>query len=264
MTTTIAPRQQVSATPTVQFGRLARAEFRKFFDTRAGLWLTISIAAVTLGAAIVLLATFTQLPDWLLERGWLGGISPFLMLGVSILLPPMAILLVTTEWSQRTMLNTFALEPRRLRVIAAKAVVLTAVTLASLVLAVGLSATTYALGMTRTGMAANWTVSWGAIGGNVLALALSMAMAFGFALALMNTPAAIVLYMALPVAFQTLSMVPGMAKVLPWINLADAQSPLVGGTMGGDDWAKLAVSSLIWVVAPIAVGIWRHLRTEAK
>lgn len=264
MTTTIAPRQQVSATPTVQFGRLVRAEFRKFFDTRAGLWLTISIAAVTLGAAIVLLAVFNQLPDWLLERGWLVGILPFLMLGISILLPAMAILLVTTEWSQRTMLNTFALEPRRLRVIAAKAVVLAAVTLGSLVLAIGLSAATYALGMARTGLATNWAVSWGAIGGNVLALALSMAMAFGFALVLMNTPAAIVLYMALPMVFQALAIIPGMVKVLPWINLATAQTPLIDGSIGGDDWAKLAVTSLIWVVAPIAVGIWRHLRAEAK
>ena len=41
---------------------------------------------------------------------------------MSLLLPVMGILLVTSEWSQRTDMTTFALEPHRSRVIMAKLV----------------------------------------------------------------------------------------------------------------------------------------------
>ena len=42
---------------------------------------------------------------------------------MGILLPVLGILLVTSEWSQRTAMVTFTLEPSRSRVIAAKFVV---------------------------------------------------------------------------------------------------------------------------------------------
>src|SRR4029078_4020751 len=43
--------------------------------------------------------------------------------GLSILLPVVAILTLTSEWSQRTVLTTFTQEPRRMRVVTAKIMV---------------------------------------------------------------------------------------------------------------------------------------------
>ena len=46
----------VSNTPAVPFGRLVRVELRKLADTRAGRWLLISIAALTLLVLIIQLS----------------------------------------------------------------------------------------------------------------------------------------------------------------------------------------------------------------
>ena len=44
----------------------------------------------------------------------------FAAIGLTILLPVVSILTLTSEWSQRTALTTFTQEPRRMRVINAK------------------------------------------------------------------------------------------------------------------------------------------------
>lgn len=258
LTTRLAPA------PTVSFGRLTRVEFRKFFDTRAGLWLMISMVAITVLIAGGLAMFFKKLPEEIFTTYSWFGMAPFLLIGINLLLPVMAILLVTTEWSQRTTLTTFVLEPRRGRVIAAKAVVLAVVTLAAFALTVALAAATYSVGNAIAGTSAVWTTPWPRIGGHLAGLALSMAMAFGFALLLMNTPAAIVLYMALPIVPQTLLLIPSVRNVLPWIDLNTAQQPVMAGTISGNEWLKLAVASLIWIIVPAAAGVWRHLRAEAK
>ncbi len=33
-------------------------------------------------------------------------------------------------------------------------------------------------------------------------------------------------------------------------------------TMAGDDWTRLAVTSLWWMVLPLAAGVWRLLRSK--
>jgi len=32
----------------------------------------------------------------------------------------------------------------------------------------------------------------------------------------------------------------------------------------GDQWAHLVVSGILWLVLPLAVGLWRILRAEVK
>ena len=83
-------------------------------DTRAGMWMLITMAAISFLVA-----------GGLLLWGQDGGepFTSFLGLIVTptmILLPIMGIMSATQEWSQRTGLATFSLVPRRGRVIAAK------------------------------------------------------------------------------------------------------------------------------------------------
>ena len=56
MTATALTTLDVSQTPVVPFGRLVRVELRKLADTRAGRWLLISIAALTLIVLIIQLS----------------------------------------------------------------------------------------------------------------------------------------------------------------------------------------------------------------
>src|SRR4051794_27107692 len=104
-------------------GRLVAVELRKMVNTRAGFWLQIATVAITLVTVIVRLVigdaadhTFASVLD--------VGLKP-----AAVLLPVAGILLVTSEWSQRTGMITFALVPVRSRILGAKLI-------ASLILAV--------------------------------------------------------------------------------------------------------------------------------
>jgi ABC-2 type transport system permease protein len=91
--------------------RLALVEGRKMLDTRAGRWFlaVTGLLAVTVALAAQLSADQAQLIDGLRSVG----------ASVATITPVLGILLVSSEWSQRTALITFALVPRRERVIAA-------------------------------------------------------------------------------------------------------------------------------------------------
>ena len=110
--------------PGIPFSRLVRVELRKLVDTRAGFWLTASIGVIAAIVVIAMLIANRNSP----ENLNLGQFFGMMNIPTAIILPILAILLVTGEWSQRTALTTFTLEPRRQRVVGAKlvAVLLTA------------------------------------------------------------------------------------------------------------------------------------------
>jgi ABC-2 type transport system permease protein len=84
------------------------------FDTRAGYWLmaSIGITALLATGGVALFASDAQS----IYANFTKAI------GFPIILPIVAILSVTSEWSQRTAFTTFTLVPGRHRVILAKAI----------------------------------------------------------------------------------------------------------------------------------------------
>ena len=120
MTTTVQqtmgrPHVEPAGGPTgIPMSRLIRVELRKLVDTRAGRWLLLGIALVTVGAV----AVYTLAADASeLTFEHFVNVS---VLPLSWLLPVLGIMAVTSEWTQRTGLVTHTLEPRRSRVLAAK------------------------------------------------------------------------------------------------------------------------------------------------
>ena len=100
--------------PAVSFPRLTFVELRKMVDTRAGFWLQLTTAVFTL-AIVILFCVFGETDELILRDMFAFSILP-----ASILLPIIGILLVSSEWSQRTALITFTLVPKRMRVMSAK------------------------------------------------------------------------------------------------------------------------------------------------
>src|SRR5215217_4276045 len=113
-------------------GRLVAVELRKIVDTRAGFWMQVATVTLTVIVVIARLAT-GEAADHTFASVLTVGIKP-----AAVLLPIAGILLVTSEWSQRTGMITFALVPLRSRVVGAKLV-------ASLVLASAMLAVTVAV-----------------------------------------------------------------------------------------------------------------------
>ena len=82
-------------------------------DTRAGFWLQLFNLGLMI--AFVIVALILAMPRTGRSRTLWIALWP-----ASSLLPIVGVLLVSSEWSQRTSLITFALVPRRTRVLAAK------------------------------------------------------------------------------------------------------------------------------------------------
>ncbi len=115
--TPLAPTAGIDVNrPGIPFSRLVRVELRKLVDTRAGFWLTASIGVIAAIIMVAMLIANRSTP----ENLNLGEFFGLMNIPTAIILPILAILLVTGEWSQRTALTTFTLEPRRERVIGAK------------------------------------------------------------------------------------------------------------------------------------------------
>ena len=106
-------------------GRLVAVELRKMVDTRAGFWLQVAMVALTVVVVVVRLLV-GDAADHTFQSVLDAGLQP-----AAVLLPVLGILLVTSEWSQRTGMITFALVPVRSRVLGAKLI-------ASLLLAVAM------------------------------------------------------------------------------------------------------------------------------
>jgi hypothetical protein len=237
--------------------RLITVEMRKLADTRAGRWLLISIALVV--AAMVTLVLFGAQKDELTFNAFFGAT----LLPVGLLLPVVGILSITGEWSQRTALTTFALVPQRSRIVVAKLVAVVAAALTALVVSVACGALGNLIA-TATGGTGTWKIDLAELGGAALYLVTYALMGAGFGMLLGNAPLSIVAYLILPTAWSTTTaLVHPLEGAGRWLDLQQTLVPLMEGTVHGAEWAHLAVSLLVWVVAPIAAGTVRVLRREA-
>ena len=255
--TTTVPTLDISGTSPVPFGRLIGVELRKMADTRAGMWLLILIGLIT--AAIVTIFYFAA-PDS--ERTFLNFMGATAA-PQGFLLPVLGILLVTSEWGQRTTLTTFVLEPSRPKVIAAKVVAALLLGLVAIVLAVGVAALATVL--------AGEPGAWDNIGGDDFAkfglLQMSgVLQGLAFGLIFLNSAAAIVSFFVLPLAFSIVATLwSALQDAAPWIDLGTSQQPLFSGVdLTGEQWAQLATSSAIWIVLPFVAGLIRVIRAEVK
>ena len=237
----------------VPFHRLVAIELRKAVDKRAGMWVMIVMAAISL---VVVAAYALWGPESEQSFGILLGLTST---PLAMLLPIVGILLATQEWSTRTGLVTFTLEPRRGLVVTAKLV-------ASLLLGLVVMAAAFAAAALVTAVTGGeWTLTGISAWGLVLAVCIYVLQGAGFGLAFLNTPFAIVAALVLPTAWSiATSLVTKMSDVAPWLDLDRTTGPLTAGDMSGKDWAQLATSALVWVGVPIAVGTWRVLRREVK
>ena len=235
--------------------RLAAVELRKSADTRAGFWLLLVI--VLLAAAIVVLQlVFGEDPD----RTFSSVLSSAVQV-ISVVLPVLGILLVTSEWSQRTGLSTFALVPQRERIIVAKTIGATILTLLAVIACLVVAA----LGNAIAG--GDWNLGLGELGRYTLFELITMLGGVAFGLAFMNSALAIVMYFAIPIGWSILGeTISALDKPADWLDLGRPMTTLADSTatMTGTDWAQLATASALWVGVVLVIGLIRLRRTELK
>ena len=247
----------------IPFRTVVGVELRKAFDTRSGFWLLVAIAAAGVLATGAVIA-FASESD-LTYDSFAGAIG----VPMTILLPVVAILAVTGEWSQRAGLTTFTLVPHRGRVIRAKFVVTIAIGIVSMALALSVGALGNIVGTALMGVDTTWDLSPSAIAYIVGADLIGMTVGFMLGILTRNSAGAIVAYFSYWFVVPTLSMVLAanqswFEKAQPWVDFNYDQGKLYDGGFSAQDWTQLAVTGTVWLVLPMAFGLWRVMRAEVK
>src|SRR3954463_8081105 len=216
MTTSLAARPldfdaTSSTAEPIPFSRLVRVEWAKATDTRAARWLLALVALSTAGMMLVPVRAPTSFDQTYASYLRVAA------LGLTILLPVVAILMLTGEWSQRSVMTTFTQEPRRIRVLNAKLAV-------SMVLSGGAAVfggvvTAAGLGLaSASGRALEANLTVGAITGYLIFVLLKVFAGVALGGLLQSSAIAIAACFALPGAFAVL----GTASTLvsEWIDMS--------------------------------------------
>jgi hypothetical protein len=243
--------------------RLIAVELRKMFDTRSGFWLMASIVITSVLATVALIVFAPD--DQLTFDNFAAAIGA----PMTVILPMIAILAVTSEWSQRSGLTTFTLVPHRGRVLGAKFVAAVGVGIVAMFVALVVGTLGTLVGSLVTGLDPVWNATVTEFALIVLGSVLGMLFGFMLGVVIRNSAGAIVAYfvytLVLPPLLGLLAMSQQwFADLQPWVDYSFAQTPLFGGSLSGEQWQQLAVSGTMWFLVPLAVGLALVRRAEVK
>ena len=229
-------------------------ELRKLVDTPSGL--------ILLGVGALLTGAFGGGQVLFRDDVTYGSIARMAGVPGAMLVPVLAVLLVTAERSQHTALTTYALVPRRSAVLAAKALAVVTIAVAVTALTLIAAAVIAPVGAVIVGHEIPWTVDWTSLGWFTLASVVTALSGYGIALLVDNGPAAIVIVLVWPFLDTTLSIVPEIGRVLNWADVGAVLRLEHGIT---DVAVGQAITGFtVWVVVPIMLGWFRTLRSEVR
>jgi ABC-2 type transport system permease protein len=247
----------------IPLSRIVAVELRKSFDTRSGFWLlaSIGIVAVLATGAVLLFAPADELTY--------DTFAAAIGFPMAVILPIIAVLSVTSEWSQRSGLTTFTLVPHRGRTILAKGIVAVSIGVASMLFAFAVGALGNLVGPALLGTDRVWDDGPEVLANIVLANVLGLLVGFMLGVVIRNSAGAIVAYFVYSFVLTTLSMVLAASQdwfrdLQPWVDFNYTQGKLFGNTLTGEQWAQLGVTTVVWLVVPLAIGLRMMFRSEVK
>jgi len=247
----------------IPLSRIVTTELRKMLDTRSGFWLmaSIGILALLATAAVILFAPDKELT----YNSFVAAID----IPMTLVLPMIAILSVTGEWSQRSGLTTFTLVPHRGRVIAAKAISCVGVAVVTIPLALGIGALGNVAGTAIAGVDPVWDLTVSNLLTIVLANVLSLLVGFMLGVVIRSSAGALVAYCVYQFLLPTLALPLAASQnwfrdLQPWVDFDHAQGALFDGALTAQQWAQLGVTGMIWLAIPLTVGLGFVTRAEVK
>jgi ABC-type transport system involved in multi-copper enzyme maturation permease subunit len=223
-------------------------------DTRAGFWLQVATIAITVLVVIVRLVV-GDAADHTFTSVLTVGVIP-----AAALLPVAGILLVTSEWSQRTGMITFALVPARSRVLRAKLLASMVLALSMLVMSVCVIAA--GVLVASPGVDGTWSDAATLIAQSAVYLTAGMLVGVAFGMVLLASAPAIVVLFSLPTLGSALASLSFFADVAPWLDTGRALDPLLEEAMSTTQWAHAGTALALWMLLPLLIGTWRITRRE--
>ena len=243
--------------------RIVAVELRKSFDTRAGFWLLVSVAGVSL---LTTGAVIAWGPD---EDFTYATFTTTIAFPMSVILPIIAALAVTAEWTQRSGLTTFTIVPHRSRIMAAKAIGLALVAVPATALAFIVGAGGNVIASWISGNDTVWDQDLVSVPYVLLSLTLTLAMGLVCGTLIRNSAGAIVAFFifsfVIPPLLGLLAMTQDWFHDLqPWVDLDYQLTALLRGSFDTEQWSQLVATTGIWLILPAVVGMWALVRSEVK
>jgi ABC-type transport system involved in multi-copper enzyme maturation permease subunit len=236
--------------------RLTRVELRKMYDTRAGFWLLLSGVLLAVVTAVITVLTGSD------ESHTLANVFDNCSQAINVLLPIVGILLVTSEWSQRTALLTFTMIPQRERVLVAKVAASIVLAVVALVVALAISALGTAVNPPATDA---WHLDAALLGQTLAFSVLSMLIGVALGAAILLSAPAIVASFVLPIAYSAVThLIGGLDGLANWTDQGETLGTMTDHTFSGREWAQVATTCLVWLVLPLAIGAYRFVRGEIR
>jgi ABC-2 type transport system permease protein len=243
--------------------RIVAVELRKSFDTRAGLWL---LASVGLASLLTTGAVIAWGPE---DDFTYSTFTTTIAFPMSVILPIIAALAVTAEWSQRSGLTTFTVVPHRGRIMLGKAIALVSVAVPATALAFTVGAAGNVVASWISGNDTVWDQDLVAVPYVLLSLSLTLAMGLACGTLLRNSAGAIVAFFVFSFVIPPLLSLLAMTQdwfhdLQPWVDLDYQLAELLRGSFDSEQWSQLAVTSGLWLVLPLIIGMWTLVRSEVK
>jgi hypothetical protein len=235
-------------------GRLVGVELRKILDTRAGFWMQFATVAITALVVIVRLAV-GDAADHTFASVLTVGLKP-----AAVLLPVAGILLVTSEWSQRTGMITFALVPVRSRVVGAKLIASLVLAIAMLAVSVGIVAAGVLVASPAVDGA--WSDAPTLIAQSAVYLGGGIVVGSAFGMVVLASAPAIVALFTLPTAWLAVTSLSFFGDAAPWLDTGRALRPLSQEVLSTTQWAQAGTALALWMLLPLLIGTWRITRRE--
>jgi ABC-2 type transport system permease protein len=243
--------------------RIVAVELRKSFDTSAGLWL---LASVALASVFTTGAVIAWGPD---EDFTYSTFTTTIAFPMSVILPIIAALAVTAEWTQRSGLTTFTIVPHRGRIMLAKAIGMTLVAVPATALAFTVGAGGNVVASWISGNDTVWDQDLVVVPYVLLSLALTLAVGLVCGTLIRNSAGAIVAFFVFSFVIPPLLGLLAMTQdwfhdLQPWVDLDYQLAALLRGSFDTEQWSQLAATTGIWLVLPAVVGVWTLVRSEVK
>ncbi len=257
MTTSLPPRNLgVNARPStpgpIPFSRLVRVEWMKATDTRAARWL---LALCGLSTVVMMLVAV------IVPRSFDQTYASYLRvasIGLIILLPVVAILMFTGEWSQRSIMTTFTQEPRRTRVLNAKLAV--SLMMGGVAAVFGGVVAAAGLGLAAaSGRPLEANLSVGHVIGYLLYVVLNVLGGVAFGALVQSSAGAIAAIFTINPAVALIGEVSTL--VGDWIDTETTWNWVLDNDWGGHV-PQILFSIVLWVALPIAAGVARAIRRD--
>jgi ABC-type transport system involved in multi-copper enzyme maturation permease subunit len=260
---TLRTSRTVARTNTIPLRRIVAVELRKSFDTRAGLWL---LASIGLASLLTTGAVIAWGPD---KDFTYSTFTTTIAFPMSVILPIIAALAVTAEWTQRSGLTTFTIVPHRRRIMLGKAIGLALVAVPATALAFAVGAGGNVVASWISGNDIVWDQDLVAVPYMLLSLILTLAMGLVCGTAIRDSAGAIAAYFVfsfvIPPLFGLLAMTQDWFHDLqPWVDLDYQLTALLRGSFDSQQWSQLAATTGIWLILPAVAGLWTLVRSEVK